>query len=218
ESLEQKRFLFFRGGIKGFQQPAPHPLLPFRQHVELCGIAGFLQDPAAFVIFRHREQDRPEAIGHRRGHIFSDGDEVAREPFRLRQNADLRSCLVVELGVVVVAKGSSRRLFCQNQIDELLLRRGKDITNLSRRNVRVQSALLRKFETVPREEELRQKVAGRRFGILENDDLTSKVVQAVYATVSFHKNEALIFRLASLPTPQEQLPGSLYVVDDIRRV
>src|SRR5262249_34532446 len=137
---DEKRFLFCWERVKGFQEPSAHPLFPFRQHVEFGGLAGFLQDPAAFIVFRHRNQDRLKAVGQRRGQILSDRNQVAWEPLHLRQNPDLRFCLVVERGVVVVAKRSGRRLIRQNQVYELLLRQGKNVTNLLRRHARVQPA------------------------------------------------------------------------------
>src|SRR5713226_1993414 len=154
-----RRFLFFLGRVKGFQEPSPHPFLPFRQDVELGRVVGFLQDPPTFIVFMHREQNLLKALGQRRDQISSNGEKVAREPLRLRQHGDVRSSLLVKRGVVVVTKGSSRRLFCENQVDELFLRIGKDITNLAWGNIRFKSALLRKLESLPQQEKLRKKMA-----------------------------------------------------------
>ena len=61
-------------------------------------------------------------------------------------------------------------------------------------------------------------MARARFGILKDDDLSPKVFQAIDSAVFFRKDEASVFGLASLPTSQEQLPGPMYEIDDVRGI
>src|SRR3972149_3212794 len=50
------------------------------------------------------------------------------------KNGYVRFFLLVKRTVVVVAKRSSRHLFCENLVDEFFLRVGKDVTDVPGRN------------------------------------------------------------------------------------
>src|ERR671919_2623950 len=61
-------------------------------------------------------------------------------------------------------------------------------------------------------------MARSRFRIFKDQDLPQKILQAHYPAVSFRKDKGLIFGLASLPTSEEQLRGSVHIVDDVRGI
>src|SRR5258708_16764965 len=54
--------------------------------------------------------------------------------------------------------------------------------------------------------------------MFENEEFTSEVFQASYFAVSPGKNQAPIFRHASLPAPQQQLGNAVGVIDEIGRI
>ena len=82
---------------------------------------------------------------------------MAWQPIRFRQDGYVRLFPLVKSGIVVVAKRSGRHRFYENQVDNLVLRIDKNVTDFPRRNIGFNSGLLRKFESPPRKEELGRK-------------------------------------------------------------
>src|SRR4030095_5840463 len=203
---------------KDFCESSAQPCLPFGQQIEFCGVVGLLQDFSPLVIFVHRQQYLPKAIGQRRSKILSHGHQVARQPLRFRQDGDLRSFLLVKPRIVVVTKGSGGDLFGEHPIDDFFLRAGKKVAYVRRRSIGVKSALVGELESLPRQKMPRQKVARSGFGILERKGLTPQVLEAIYFAVSLGKNKASILRHTSLPASQKQFGNALYVIDKIGRI
>src|SRR5262249_9191241 len=156
---ELMRDLLFLSRVKGIQQSLAHRRLPSRKLIELGRPVGSLQYQPAFAVLIHGQQNSLQAVDQRGIQIFSDGNKMARQLLSFSQDAYVRLFRLAESGIVVVAKRSSCHLFGENQVDEFVLRIGKNVTDFPGRNVRFDSGLLRKFKSQPRKEELRKKMA-----------------------------------------------------------
>src|SRR5262249_30137406 len=113
----------------------------------------------AFGVLIHGQQNSLQAIDQGGIQIFSDGNKMAWQLLSFSQDAYVRLFRLAKSGIVVVAKRSSRHPFGENQVDEFVLRVGKNVTDFPGRNIGFDSALLRKFKSQPRKQELRKKMA-----------------------------------------------------------
>ena len=83
---------------------------------------------------------------------------MAWKRLRLRQDCDVESFLLVKPRIVVVTEGSGRGLLGEHPIDDFFLRVGKKVTDVRRRSIGVESALVGELESLPRQKILRQKM------------------------------------------------------------
>src|SRR5262245_9637466 len=151
--------LLFLSRVKGIQQSLAHRLLPSRELVELCRPVGSLQYPLSLGVLIHGQQNSLQAVDQRGIQIFSDGDKMAWQLLSFSQDAYVRLFRLAESGIVVVAERTGGDLFGEHQVDEFVLRVGKNVTDFPGGNIGLDSALLRKLKSQPRKEELRKKMA-----------------------------------------------------------
>jgi hypothetical protein len=129
--------------VVGIEQSLPNRQLASRQRIELRRPVGFLQNRSAFGILMHGQQDFLQSFGERRRQIFSHGDQMTRQTGGLRQDGYLGFFVAVKRGVVVVAESSGRDFFREDQIDELMLRLGENVTDFAARDNGVNLSLRR---------------------------------------------------------------------------
>ena len=145
------------------------------------------------VISRRLATRDPNLFGRKQ-----DGVETPR----FRQDGYVRLFPLAESSIVVVAEGSGGDPFGEHQVDEFVLRIGKNVTDFSRRNIGLDSAFLRKFKSQPRKKILREKMTEVEPGSSKAMIFPRRSSRRLISRCSC-ENQSVIVRHASFPTPEE---------------